>query len=237
MFFAGNTSKRGFSTRKCKESARMASMRTSSAAPVSRRSSLAVAAVRLMPAIVCALVASLPLPAAAKALASASLHIASFSWYNDVGILGDPSDDVVLLAGDSSGGGGAWDLHQFTGSDSVASSRYAPDFAEIAPAQVPVTSPSNSAGPLCAPGSGCAQAPTDFLPITSPDPISTFYNANAQRTGQFVRSVADPGAGSLAGGIRADVSLTENATTTATTGALWTLNQLGACRGCPQYHL
>jgi hypothetical protein len=104
MFFAGNTPKRGFSTRKCKESARMASLRTSPAAVRAlfsgSRSALASGApqssgrdsrargIALHSAVLAlamlglGVLGALPTAVQAKALASASMSIVDFVWMN-----------------------------------------------------------------------------------------------------------------------------------------------------------
>jgi hypothetical protein len=109
MFFAGNTSKRGFSTRKCKESARMAFLRTSlaaaralvsgarsalvSGAPQSSGRDSRARGIGLRTAVVAlamlgvAVVGALPAAVQAKALASASMTIVDFVWINaDTGL-------------------------------------------------------------------------------------------------------------------------------------------------------
>jgi hypothetical protein len=122
MFFAGNTPKRGFSTRKCKESARMASLTISSAAertlvsgslpalasskappvgsdPRTRGVELPAAGLALA-MLGLAVIGAMPSAVQAKALASASVDIVSFAWYVDVdgdgadgdGSVGNPPD-------------------------------------------------------------------------------------------------------------------------------------------------
>ena len=205
--------------------ARQSSPRAAARTPGSRRRHLGVATARLALALACASAALLPLPVAATALASASLNIASFSWYRDVGNDGNTANDVVLTTGTF----GSGNTYQFAGADNVAAVRSSPDPASVTPPSVDAAAPGNSTGPLCAPGAGCTQAPSDYLPLVPPYPTESFYNAQAVRNGQFLRAVSNPATGSLSAGVRADVSLTEEVDASAETQANWT--SLSSVRG------
>jgi hypothetical protein len=121
MFFAGNTPKRGFSTRNCKESARMAFLRTSLAAdptlvsgaypalasgaprPAARHSwgwgaDLRAAAL-VLAMLGLGVVGTLPTAVQAKALASASVDIKSVIWYKRTpGVAPDPLQDPIITS-------------------------------------------------------------------------------------------------------------------------------------------
>jgi hypothetical protein len=209
MFFAGNTSKRGFSTRNCKESARMAFLRTSLAAvralvsgsrPVLALAMLGLAVVGAMPAAV-----------QAKALASASIEINRLVWYRAIGASPGASDPILttrflqpqppsqpqqetVLRGGS-------EFFQFSGAlDGEGYSAFADRFISTSAGLAPLT-----AGPECR-GAGCP-GPSDFNPLLPP-PISDFAGNYGAVDGYFSSMPNNPSITTgLTQGVRSDVSL------------------------------
>jgi hypothetical protein len=218
MFFAGNTPKRGFSTRKCKESARMASLNTSptavrafvpeacptlaSCAPRKTerdawaRGTDLGAAVLGLAMLGLGVVGALPTAVQAKALASASMNVQNVTWYQADGSV------LVSIIGQSVVG-----TPELRTLNDRLEAGFPPGNRENR--ELSAIEDSLTFG-RCT-GNGCASsAPTsDFDAITSAIPDSDYVNALAKVDG-FYTDVAnrtlDPPSGAT-GGARADVSL------------------------------
>jgi hypothetical protein len=223
MFFAGNAPKRGFSTRKCKESARMASLRTSPAAnralvseaprataagesrPTMRRIELRAA---VLPFLILglAVVGALPAAVQAKALASATINVLSLSMWEDRGTLrlrNDPQDRRITVGSIFS------DFGNFNGPETGIIRDGQPPIGGVL-GNSSVANSSFSLGPYCVDVTpdGCKEpALGGFDPMEEPYPTAGFRNGNLARNGQYVADAVAGATGDLAAGVRADVSL------------------------------
>jgi hypothetical protein len=216
MFFAVNTPKRGFSTQNCKESERMAFLRTSLAAdptlvsgaypalasgaprPAARHSwgrgmDLRAAALGLA-MLGLGVAGALPTAVQAKALASASVDIQNITWYQANGtVLDSLVNDFAV---------GTTDLRSL---NDRLEAGYPPGNRRTRE-QVAIDESLHFS--RCT-GDGCVSAPTSgFAPITSFVPDSNYVNALSAVDGFFtnVTNVVGVAVGAT-GGARADVSL------------------------------
>jgi hypothetical protein len=260
MFFAGNTSKRGFSTRKCKESARMASLRTSPAAVRAlvsgARSALASGApqssgrdsrargIGLRTAVVAlailgvAVVGALPAAVQAKALASASMSIVDFVWWNvtenravtlststgtnaDVLVEVDRGSDRMDTSANLSLNG-----TPASGTDPTVGRRKIEDGMQS------LLNWSPNQPPTCAPvGSASCAASPEFAPINPPNgpgpyPAADYARSDADYEDFFASVFGSSSLSEATAGLRAEVSLATQppaggASSTGSASAFW----------------
>jgi hypothetical protein len=211
MFFAGNTPKRGFSTRKCKESARMASLNTSptavrtfvpgacpalaSGAPRTterdswaRRTDLGAAVLGLA-MLGLGVVGALPTAVQAKALASASINITEFYWRKTTGEIVTVSDNLadnpdVLFVG--SGGELADVSVQLTRNDSTLASASTNGSRSIQSGMANNLVWFPGSPPICVDNpAACSAAPTGFAPVGTNFPDSEYVSGDMAYSGFY----------------------------------------------------
>jgi hypothetical protein len=229
MFFAVNTPKRGFSTRKCKESAQMASLNTSPMAvrafvpgacpalasgaprPAARHSwgrGMALRAAALVLVMLgLGVVGALPTAVQAKALASASVEIKNLIWYRADGSSPDPSNDLVITTLFENAPQVPVDTTQRGGSEFFEFAGDLDGNSYNRPRDNRTSFETQMVGPVCV-GAGCP-GPGDLNPSVPP-PTGDFASNYGQVDGFYSNIIDAPNPitpGGLVQGLRSDVSL------------------------------
>jgi hypothetical protein len=259
MFFAGNAPKRGFSTRKCKESARMASLTKSplavrtlvsglhsalaSGAPRSaardfRARSVGLRAATLAALLALAFVGTLPAAVQAKALASSSMSIVDFVWWNvtenrEVTLSTSPGADIDVVVDVNRGADRIDTSASLTLNGNPASGTASTIGRRAIEDGMPASlSWDPNQPPTCAPvGSASCAASPEFAPINPPNgpgpyPAADYARSDADYQDFFATVTGSAAAAEATVGLRAEVSLetqppARSARSAGTASAIW----------------